>query len=277
MMRRTQPWIHSLTGIMTSLACLSSNSLAASPTIYGRDDRVAVGGTHSPYTHAVELKIEKNNRRAGRCSGTMLNEFWAITASHCLKQFSSIQGTVRDSNGKFVTSKVTRIEWASDLIGGEYQGAQGNTYNLFGSDLDWVLIRFEKPMVKPGTGIPIADTNQLPTQFPFLVQKLGFSTGFLTAHWDCSVHAIEKGVEKNGSTLTYDCDMGPGDSGGPILMKTEYDQYSLIGVISSQTGAPEMHKDAHGAWIAEYYKSGWSNRAANITGYADEIRRVISR
>ena len=149
------------------------------------------------------------------CTGTMVAPDLVLTAAHCV--VDPARGGISANwlwfrpgarKGKTVPAVKGIYAWAGTT---DPDDDRGN---------DWGLIKLEKPLGKE-TGIIPVSPNADTLVFLSPVSLVGYSEDIdggksPSVHDGCRVH----GADYQSGALLDDCDMNPGASGGPLLVKT---------------------------------------------------------
>ena len=232
---------------------------------FGHDDRTKVTDpTQSPWDAIGQLETASGNL----CTATLISPRLALTAGHCL---------LTPPKGKpdkavvlrFVSKKgvwryeIHGIEGRVDPSLGKRLKADGDGWIVPPSAAPWdfglVVLRYPPSGITPlplFEGDKAALTAALKTADRKVTQS-GYPEDHLDdlyTHQDCVV----TGWAQN-TVLSHQCDTLPGDSGSPLMLKTD-SGWQLIGVQSSAPAAKDR-------WRAD-------NRAISVTGFRDKLEEL---
>ncbi|SFT62782.1 protease YdgD [Kosakonia arachidis] len=232
---------------------------------FGHDDRVPVPTpAKSPWDAIGQLETASGNL----CTATLISPHLALTAGHCL---------LTPPNGKadkavalrFVSQKGTwryeihGIEGRVDASLGHRLKPDGDGWIVPSAAASWdfglIVLRYPPSGITP-LPIFVGDKNELTAALKTANRKVtqaGYPEDHLDtlySHEDC----IVTGWAQN-SVLSHQCDTLPGDSGSPLMLKTDAG-WQLIAVQSSAPAAKDR-------WRAD-------NRAISVTGFRDKLEAL---
>ena len=182
--------------------------------IIGTDDRRVVESLKPPWNAVGRINIA-GYRKTRHCSGTLIAPNLVLTAAHCL---------IKRRTGK--PEPVGNIHFLAGLRRGKYVAHRkaacvhfldGRTKTTFGptirAEQDVAVIVTKSEMPVPPTPIQQA----VPTDANTLLVHAGHPRDrpqILNAHTNCRL------LENAGTLWFTDCDTNPGESGGPVFLKT---------------------------------------------------------
>ncbi|PTA92749.1 serine protease [Kosakonia sp. H7A] len=232
---------------------------------FGHDDRVPVPTpTKAPWDAIGQLETASGNL----CTATLISPHLALTAGHCL---------LTPPNGKadkavalrFVSQKGTwryeihGIEGRVDPSLGHRLKPDGDGWIVPSSAASWdfglIVLRYPPSGITP-LPIFVGDKDELTAALKTANRKVtqaGYPEDHLDtlySHQDCTVTGWAQ-----SSVLSHQCDTLPGDSGSPLMLKTEAG-WQLIAVQSSAPAAKDR-------WRAD-------NRAISVTGFRDKLEAL---
>ncbi|MBS1205297.1 MAG: serine protease [Proteobacteria bacterium] len=232
---------------------------------FGHDDRVPVPTpTKSPWDAIGQLETASGNL----CTATLISPHLALTAGHCL---------LTPPNGKadkavalrFVSQKGTwryeihGIEGRVDASLGHRLKPDGDGWIVPSAAASWdfglIVLRYPPSGITP-LPIFVGDKDELTAALKTANRKVtqaGYPEDHLDtlySHQDCTVTGWAQ-----SSVLSHQCDTLPGDSGSPLMLKTDAG-WQLIAVQSSAPAAKDR-------WRAD-------NRAISVTGFRDKLEAL---
>lgn len=232
---------------------------------FGHDDRVPVPTpTKAPWDAIGQLETASGNL----CTATLISPHLALTAGHCL---------LTPPNGKadkavalrFVSQKGTwryeihGIEGRVDASLGHRLKPDGDGWIVPSSAASWdfglIVLRYPPSGITP-LPIFVGDKDELTAALKTANRKVtqaGYPEDHLDtlySHQDCTVTGWAQ-----SSVLSHQCDTLPGDSGSPLMLKTDAG-WQLIAVQSSAPAAKDR-------WRAD-------NRAISVTGFRDKLEAL---
>ena len=261
-----------LLGVLCLLPALShadDESAANVKTLFfGKDDRTRVNDPATPPWDAIgQLETASGNL----CTATLISPHLALTAGHCLLQ--PPRGKPDKAIAlRFVSNKG---KWRYEIhdIEGRVESTLGRRLKPDGDG--WIVPASAAPhdfgliiLHNPPSGItplPLFEgdrdalTEALKNQNRKATQS-GYPEDHLDdlyTHNDC---LITGWAQK--TVLSHQCDTLPGDSGSPLMLKTE-NGWQLIAVQSSAPAAKDRYRA--------------DNRAISVTGFRDQLQSLASQ
>ncbi len=234
------------------LFLLAAHALAAAPP------PIVNGDTTSDYDEVVLLYMtDSSGRQGGMCTGSVINESWVLTASHCVKDSSGFEIDViyvifADSMNSAEESDVVR---ASDWYAHP-------DYNTRTGENDIALIKMAKKVEGPFMRIAGEDFSRQDRGEDF--RLVGFGA---TSDNDSSSNPKKREADvplydyEDLLLYTYDPDDDQnacyGDSGGPMMRLYDDGSFAVAGVMDFVSGCEggylgSARVDAHLDWIDEY-------------------------
>lgn len=232
---------------------------------FGHDDRTVVTNvTDSPWDAIGQLETASGNL----CTATLISPRLALTAGHCL---------LTPPNGKPDRAVALRFVSQKGLWRYEIHGIEGRVEPSLGKRLKadgdgWIVPSAAAPWdfglivlrYPPGgiTPLPLFEGDKAAlTEALKAVDRKVTQSGYpedhldsLYSHRDCLVTGWAQ-----TSVLSHQCDTLPGDSGSPLMLKTN-NGWQLIAVQSSAPGPKDR-------WRAD-------NRAISVTGFRDKLETL---
>ncbi|MEW5562757.1 serine protease [Enterobacter asburiae] len=232
---------------------------------FGHDDRVRVTNPgQSPWDAIGQLETASGNL----CTATLVSPHLALTAGHCL---------LTPPKGK--SDKAVALRFISQKGGWRYEihDIEGRVEPSLGKRLKpdgegWIVPSSAAPwdfglivLRNPPSGItplPLfnGDKDALTAALKTADRQVTQS-GYPLDHLDSLYthnNCLVTGWAQN-TVLSHQCDTLPGDSGSPLMLKTE-NGWQLIGVQSSAPAAQDR-------WRAD-------NRAISVTGFRDKLEAL---
>lgn len=232
---------------------------------FGHDDRTRVTDpTQAPWDAIGQLETASGNL----CTATLITPQLALTAGHCL---------LTPPNGKPDKAVVLRFVSQKGIWRYEIHGIEGRVDASLGKrlkpdgdgwivppaaaswDFGLIILRYPPSGITP---LPLFDGDKAALTAALKaadrkVTQSGYPVDHLDAlytHTDCIVTGWAQ-----TSVLSHQCDTLPGDSGSPLMLKTD-NGWQLIGVQSSAPAAKDR-------WRAD-------NRALSVTGFRDKLEEL---
>ncbi len=235
---------------------------------FGHDDRTRVTDpTESPWDAIGQLETASGNL----CTATLITPRLALTAGHCL--LMPPEGKPDKAIAlRFVSQKgiwryeIHGIEGRVDPSLGKRLKPDGDGWivppGAASRDFGLIVLRYPPSGITP---LPLfdGDKSALTAALKAADRKVtqsGYPVDHLDSlytHTDCVV----TGWAQN-SVLSHQCDTLPGDSGSPLMLKTD-NGWQLIGVQSSAPAAKDR-------WRAD-------NRALSVTGFRDRLEALAQQ
>lgn len=234
---------------------------------FGQDDRVLVSHpAQEPWDAIGQLETASGNL----CTATLISPHLALTAGHCLLEPPG--GKLDKAVAlRFVSQKgswryeIHGIEGRVDPSLGKRLKPDGDGWIVPSSAAPWdfglIVLRYPPSGITP---LPLftGDKAELTAALKAAGRKVtqsGYPVDHLDSlysHEDCTVTGWAQ-----SSVLSHQCDTLPGDSGSPLLLKTDAG-WQLIAVQSSAPAAKDR-------WRAD-------NRAIAVTGFRDKLEALAA-
>ncbi|MEZ2601797.1 trypsin-like serine peptidase [Kluyvera intermedia] len=234
---------------------------------FGQDERVLVKDpTKSPWDAIGQLETASGNL----CTATLISPHLALTAGHCLlepprgKQDKAVALRFISQKGVW-RYEIHGIDGRVDASLGKRLKPDGDGWIVPASAAPWdfglIVLRYPPSGITP---IPLfsgdkADLTAALKQVERKVTQSGYPVDHLESlysHEDCVVTGWAQ-----TSVLSHQCDTLPGDSGSPLLLKTDTG-WQVIAVQSSAPAAKDR-------WRAD-------NRAISVTGFRDKLEALAT-
>lgn len=234
---------------------------------FGHDDRVKVTNpTDAPWDAIGQLETASGNL----CTATLISPHLALTAGHCL--LTPPRGKPDQAVAlRFVSQKggwryeIHDIEGRVDPSLGKRLKPDGDGWIVPSAAAPWdfglIVLRNPPSGITP---LPLFDgdkdaltaalkaTDRKVTQSGYPLDHLES----LYTHSDCIVTGWAQ-----TTVLSHQCDTLPGDSGSPLMLKTD-NGWQLIGVQSSAPAAKDRYRA--------------DNRAISVTGFRDKLQTLAN-
>ncbi|WP_252144992.1 trypsin-like serine peptidase [Yokenella regensburgei] len=246
----------------------SDDGLSASDQktlFFGHDDRTRVSNpTDAPWDAIGQLETTSGNL----CTATLISPRLALTAGHCLLTPPNAKPDKAIAL-RFVSKKgvwryeIHGIEGRVEPSLGKRLKADGDGWIVPPSAAPWdfglIILRYAPSGIEP---LPIfegdkAALNDALKATGRQVTQSGYPLDHLDSlytHNNCLVTGWAQ-----TSVMSHQCDTLPGDSGSPLLLKTD-SGWQVIGVQSSAPAAKDR-------WRAD-------NRAISVTGFRDKLEAL---
>lgn len=232
---------------------------------FGHDDRLPVPTpTKAPWDAIGQLETASGNL----CTATLISPHLALTAGHCLLtppggkadkaialRFVSQKGTWR--------YEIHGIEGRVDASLGRRLKPDGDGWIVPSAAASWdfglIVLRYPPSGITP-LPVFVGDKSELTAALKETNRKVtqaGYPEDHLDtlySHQDCTITGWAQ-----SSVLSHQCDTLPGDSGSPLMLKTDAG-WQLIAVQSSAPAAKDR-------WRAD-------NRAIAVTGFRDKLEEL---
>ncbi|WP_054180158.1 trypsin-like serine peptidase [Trabulsiella odontotermitis] len=234
---------------------------------FGQDDRIRV--THpadAPWDAIGQLETESGNL----CTATLISPRLALTAGHCLLTPPDAKPDKAVAL-RFVSQKgvwryeIHGIEGRVEPSLGRRLKADGDGWIVPSSAAPWdyglIVLNYSPSGITP---LPLFEGNKAALIAALKannrkVTQSGYPLDHiddLYSHQDCIVTGWAQ-----TSVMSHQCDTLPGDSGSPLLLKTD-SGWQVIGVQSSAPAAKDR-------WRAD-------NRAISVTGFHDKLEALAN-
>jgi V8-like Glu-specific endopeptidase len=225
--------------------------------IFGKDDRIPMNSAKYPWSAIGRLEIPIDAKTLKICTGTLIGKSLVITNAHC----------VVDEKTKQVTTQ--KISFRPNLINGESPVTAVATKVVIGTadpqrdqGNDWAFLMLDRPLGETvgWLSFAVADFADLDSLKDEIILA-GYSGDFpqdnpaATAgvHRGCSI----RGFGPQLGTITHDCDMMAGASGGPMFALMKDGSAIIVALNAAERVNPEGKK-----------VSQFSRESANIGVYA---------
>ena len=225
--------------------------------IFGKDDRVPVNESKYPWSAIGRVEAFKDKQMLGTCTGTLIGKRLVITNAHCIV----------DEVTKKITSN--RIRFRPNLINGEAPAEAFASRVVLGTNdprgdrgNDWAFLVLDRPLGETYGWMKfiLADLTDLDS-VKETVNLVGYSADFpkdkpsetAGVHRGCSI----RGFGSLLGTISHDCDMMAGASGGPIFAFLPDGSAVMVAINAAERVSPEGKK------VAQF-----SKKTANIGVFA---------
>jgi V8-like Glu-specific endopeptidase len=210
--------------------------------IFGKDDRIPMNSTKYPWSAIGRIEVPIDDKSMEICTGTLIGKNLVVTNAHC----------VVDEKTKQVTKN--KIFFRPNLIDGESSVTAVATKVVVGTKdpqgdrgNDWAFLVLDRPLGETfgWTKFIVADLGDLDSVKGEIILA-GYSSDFpkdrpaATAgvHRGCSI----RGVGPQLGTITHDCDMMAGASGGPMFALAPDGSAIIVALNAAERVSPEGKK-----------------------------------
>jgi len=208
--------------------------------VFGKDERIPMNSSKHPWSAIGRIEIPVNATTTNICTGSLIGKNLVVTNAHC----------VLDKKTKQVTTN--KIRFRPNLIGGQAPAAAFATKVVLGTTdprndrgNDWAFLVLDKPLGATHGTLKILlndaflDLDQIKGQ----INLAGYSSDFpkdmpaATAgvHKGCSI----RGFGSQLGTVSHDCDMMAGASGGPMFMWLPDGSAVILALNAAERVSPE--------------------------------------
>ncbi|KAM6178247.1 coagulation factor X [Rhynchocyon petersi] len=213
-----------------------------------------VGGTNCKEGECPWQALLINEDNEGFCGGTILSEYYILTAAHCLHQAKRFKVRVGDRN--------TAEEEGNEMVHDVEMIIKHNRFDLETYDFDIAVIRLKTPILFRMNVAPACLPEKNWAESTLMTQKTGIISGFGRTHEKGRPSTVLKMLEvpyvdrntcklSSGFTITQNMfcagystkpeDACQGDSGGPHVTRFR-DTYFVTGIVSWGEGCARKGK-----------------------------------
>lgn len=218
------------------------------------------------------LLVKEDNE--GFCGGTILNEFYILTAAHCLQQAQRFKVRVGDRN--------TEKEDGNEMVHEVEMIIKHNKFNKENYNYDIAVLKLKTPITFRMNVAPACLPEKDWAESTLMTQKSGIVSGFGRTHEKGRPSVTLKMLEvpyvdrntcklSTSSTITqnmfcagYDTkpeDACQGDSGGPHVTRFK-DTYFITGIVSWGEGC--AHKGKYGIYTKVTNFLRWIDKSMKV-------------
>ncbi|MCY7393367.1 MAG: trypsin-like peptidase domain-containing protein [Leptolyngbyaceae cyanobacterium CAN_BIN12] len=185
--------------------------------VFGKDDRIPMNSSKHPWSAIGRVEALNGNQLDWTCTGTLIGKSLVVTNAHC----------VLDEKTKQITTN--KIRFRPNLINGEAPAEAFATKVVTGTNdpnrdrgNDWAFLVLDRPLgetygVMKFAIADFADLDSIKGE----INLAGYSSDFpkekpsetAGVHQGCSI----RGFGSQLGTVSHDCDMMAGASGGPMF------------------------------------------------------------
>lgn len=207
--------------------------------IFGKDDRIPMNSSKYPWSAIGRVEAFKDKQMLGTCTGTLIGKRLVVTNAHCI---------VNE-----VTKKITsnKIRFRPNLINGEAPAEAFASRVVLGTNdprgdrgNDWAFLVLDRPLGETYGWMKFiiddfADLASLKDE----ITLAGYSSDFpkekpsetAGVHKGCSI----RGFGPQLGTITHDCDMMAGASGGPMFKLLPNGSAAILALNAGERVSPE--------------------------------------
>jgi len=185
--------------------------------VFGKDDRIPMNSAKYPWSAIGRIEVPIDQKTMKICTGTLIGKNLVVTNAHC----------VLDEKTKQITTN--KIRFRPNLINGEAPAEAFATKVVTGTTdpqrdrgNDWAFLVLDRPLGETygWLGFAVADLADLDSIKGEIILA-GYSRDFpedkpsetAGVHNGCSI----RGFGSQLGTVSHDCDMMAGASGGPMF------------------------------------------------------------
>lgn len=208
--------------------------------IFGKDERIPMNSSKYPWSAIGRIEIPVSATTTNICTGSLIGKNLVVTNAHCM---------VNEVTRKIITDK---IYFYPNLINGKAPAKALVTQVILGTTdprndrgNDWAFLVLDKPLGATHGTLKILlndaffDLDQVKGQ----INLAGYSSDFpkdmpaATAgvHLGCSI----RGFGSQLGTITHDCDMMAGASGGPMFRLLPDGSAAILALNAAERVSPE--------------------------------------
>ena len=186
--------------------------------VFGKDDRIPMNSSKYPWSAIGRIEVSIDDKSMNICTGTLIGKNVVVTNAHC----------VLDEKTKQVTTN--KIRFRPNLINGQALTAAFATKIVLGTNdpqrdraNDWAFLVLDRPLGETYGWMKfvVGDFTDLDTLKDKIILA-GYSSDFpkekpsetAGVHKSCSI----RGFGSQLGTVSHDCDMMAGASGGPMFV-----------------------------------------------------------
>ncbi|XP_039329279.1 coagulation factor X [Saimiri boliviensis] len=253
----------------------------------GEDNDVVriVGGRECKDGECPWQALLINEENEGFCGGTILSEFYVLTAAHCLHQAKRFKVRVGDRN--------TELEEGGETVHEVEVIIKHNRFSIETYDFDITVLRLKTPITFRMNVAPACLPARDWAESTLMTQKTGIVSGFGRTHEKgrqsttlkiLEVPYVDRNTCKLSSSFTitqnmfcagYEArqeDACQGDSGGPHVTRFK-DTYFVTGIVSWGEGCARKGKYGIYTKVSGFLK--WIDRSMKTRGVAKAESHVL--
>jgi protease YdgD len=264
------PFPKTTAGFIPANLARSPFPFEGSRNVFGKDDRIPVNSTKYPWSAIGRVESIKGKQLQGICTGSLIGKNLVVTNAHCIV----------NENTKQITTN--QIRFRPNLIEGKSRAEASVTRILLGTKdprgdrgNDWAFLVLDKPLGETHgwlkfTVADLTDLDSMKNQ----VWLAGYSIDFpkekpaetAGVHKGCSI----RGFGSQLGTISHDCDMMAGASGGPMFVLLPDGSAVIIALNAAHPTTPtnpqgrQVSKFATETANIGVYAAVWANKAQEL-------------
>ena len=171
-------------------------------------------GTGLPFLNAVGLLTVTTQQRSFQCTELLIAGNIQLIAGHCFREGNELITTMFDINSKF--DDVARMNLISESGGDDDNFIQK----------DYAVLKLSTPAPNNVPVLEIAQPQEV--YVGMQAMTVGYKSNLRIRGIKCTIKGFE------GNFILSDCPTDPGYSGGPLLVLTQGEKWTVAGITSER-------------------------------------------